>query len=479
MSGALKLDPTETNIWGHSAWRGTLPNLHLRTLEGKAYGAQPYDWRINGKGKNAVSSLETVYRGSARLEALDARSLQWIPDASVELVITDPPYAGNLNYAELADFFYVWLRLILGRKYAAFAPEMTPKAEEIIENSVREKTIADFGTDLTSALSECARKAAADALLVFTFHHAEGRAWEAVLKSVCDGGFELVAAYPVHGEKESSLHLQDKGAIAYDLVHVCRKRPSSGLAERRVWAGLRQEVRRRAREEIRAIEAERYGRGLSPADVNIILIGKCLELYSRHYGAVVDHEGRPFELGEALKEIRSLVDQLVSKDQPLPSELEDIDAESRIYLLALCDRKEIKSDDLHKATRGVLEPKDLIEAGLIIKGRAGRGRTYEVKQPAERFQDLNEKFRLRSVPQGQLFEGGESKAPARTRFVDYVHLLMALAEGGESLAPWLERFRGETPRLRVACDYLSARNKAFAPALKKVRDLLDVGPLFR
>jgi hypothetical protein len=193
----------------------------------------------------------------------------------------------------------------------------------------------------------------------------------------------------------------------------------------------------------------------------------------------VDHEGEPFELGDALKEIRSLVDQLVSKEQPLPSELEDVDAESRIYLLALCDRKEIKSDDSHKATRGILEPKDLIEAGLIIKGRAGRGRTYEVKQPAERFEALSERFRERPTPQGELFEGGVQRLPARTRFVDYVHVLMALAEGGEPLAPWLERFRGETPRLRVACDYLSARNKAFAPALKKIRDLLEVGPLFR
>jgi hypothetical protein len=218
---------------------------------------------------------------------------------------------------------------------------------------------------------------------------------------------------------------------------------------------------------------------LSAADINIILIGKCLELYSRHYGKVVDHEGRPFELADALKEIRSLVDQLIGKDQPLPSELEDIDAESRIYLLALCDRKEIKSDDLHKATRGILEPKDLIEAGLIIKGRAGRGRTYEIKQPSERFQDLIEKFRERPSPQSELFDHAEHRIPARARFVDYVHLLMALADGGEPLAPWLERFRGETPRLRVACDYLALRNKAFAPAVKKVRDLLEVGPLFR
>ncbi|MFQ5899238.1 MAG: hypothetical protein ACE5JN_13485, partial [Candidatus Methylomirabilia bacterium] len=143
------------------------------------------------------------------------------------------------------------------------------------------------------------------------------------------------------------------------------------------------------------------------------------------------------------------------------------------------NRKEIKGDEVHKATRGVLEPEELMTAGLIIKGRAGRGRTYEVKQPAERFQGLAAKFRVEVSPQPDFFEEGRVKGKGRVYFVDYLHFLMALAEGGEPLMPWLERFRGETPRLRAACDYVASRNKSFTPVLKRIRDLLDVGPLFR
>jgi hypothetical protein len=248
--------------------------------------------------------------------------------------------------------------------------------------------------------------------------------------------------------------------------------------EKRQWAGIRQEIRRRAREEIRAIEAGRYGaEPLAPSDVNIILIGKCLELYSRHFGAVMDQD-TPFELRDALKEIRSLVDHLVTTDRPLPSELEDIDAASRVYFLALCDRKEVKTDEVHKVTRGILEPEDLIEAGLIIKGRAGRGRTYEVKQPLERFQQLETKFRVERAPQLDLIEDGRPKAKGRVYFIDYVHFLMALAEAGENLTPWLDRFRGEYPRLRAACEYLAVRNKGFTATLKKIQDLLEPSPLF-
>ncbi len=319
-----------------------------------------------------------------------------------------------------------------------------------------------------------------DGILAFTFHHAAGSAWESLLRSVCDAGYFLESIYPIHGEPEASLHLQDKKSISYDLIHVCRKRPVEEKVQTRSWAGIRQEIRRKAREEVKAIEKGRYGNEpLAPEDINIVLIGKCLELYSRHYGGVVDHEGKEFPLKEALTEIRMMVDQLQSKEDPLPSELADIDPESYIYLLSLCNRKEIKSDAVHKATMGVIEPDLLLKAGLMIKGRTGRGRTYEVKQPIERIDVLSEKFRETLNAQPNLF--GEVEMP-KTRekvyFIDYVHYLMALAESGENIVPWLERFRGETPGLRAAFEYLRNKTPRFSGTIKKIMDLIDIGPLF-
>jgi putative DNA methylase len=113
-----------------------------------------------------------------------------------------------------------------------------------------------------------------DGLLVFTFHHTdlEGKIWEGLLNTLCEARFEVVAVYPIHGEREESLHLMDKENVSYDLIHVCKKR--KGSPEARSWAGLRQEVRRRAREELKAIEAGRYGREpLNPSDVRLICSG--------------------------------------------------------------------------------------------------------------------------------------------------------------------------------------------------------------
>ncbi|MBW1935301.1 MAG: DUF1156 domain-containing protein [Deltaproteobacteria bacterium] len=477
-----KLTPCEINVFGPYPYYGTFTACTGKVLRGKIFNNNPFDYHIFDDKREPLGSNENI-KGDIQNPVLEARCSRRMTNhqKSISFIITDPPYASNVNYSELADFFYVWLRLILAKTYQEFAPELTPKAEEIIENPTRGKTAEDFESGLTEVFRECHRVLDNEGLLAFTFHHAEGSAWEALLRSICNSGFTIEGVYPIHGEAESSLHLMNKKAIAYDLIHVCRKRPPGEEIQKRSWAGIRQEIRRKAREEIRAIEAGRYGNApLPPADINIILIGKCLELYSRHYGAVVDHEGREVPLKTALEEIRMMVDQLQTKEKPLPSALSDIDPESYVYLTCLCDRKEIKSDDVHKATRGILEPDSLIKAGLMIKGRAGRGRTYEVKLPLERLDSLFEKFKDPEVERTLFGDVGiPRKIKREIYFIDRIHCLMALVEGGENIMPWLERFRGEMPEIRAACEYLMRRNKNFAPTLKKILDLIDMGPLFK
>lgn len=483
--------PLENSVWGTAFGYGSFITVAKRVIEGKRFCQAPSDSRFLGADKGGRSIIEQVPRkeqiagtpetvrlfaqSSTTLDALD------IGVDKVDLVITDPPYADNVNYSEVADFFYVWLRLSLGKHYPCFLPEFTPKADEIIAQKTRERSMEDFQNGLTRVFALSAERLKDDGLLVFTFHHEANTAWEAVLQSVMDAGYVVEAVYPYESEarKSGSMGAQK---IAYDLIHVCSKRNGRADCPKRSWAGVRQEIRRRARDEIAAIERGRYGSAkLPPADVNIILIGKCLKLYGRHYGMIVDHEDVPVSLPTALEEIRMMVDQLVNSEQPLPAELADIDPESYVYLTCLCDRKEVKADEVHKATRGIIEPDALAAAGLLTRGRARRGRSFEVKQPRDRLDDLLTKFKVDGAPRGpDLF--GEVPAPkvrGRSIFVDRLHLLMGLAEAGENVLPWLERFRGEAPQVRAACDFVAQRNPAFAPTLRKVRELMDIGPLFR
>jgi len=463
----------EQNVWGTGV-SGTNTFLQRRDILLDGIGFRDC-FRDYGS-----SEPRDPVRNGAELAPYSAAKLR-LDSHAVDFVVTDPPYVGNVNYAELMDFFYAWDRLLLAPRYPAFAPEETPKAEECIKNPSRGKTSEDFEACLTAVFCGCHRVLKDDGLLVFTFHHSEEGAWEALLRSVCNANFEVVGVYPVHGESETSMNLMGTEGIAYDLIHVCRKRDQQATIEARSWAGVRQEVRRNARQEIERIEGRRYGREPLPAaDVRIILIGKCLELYSRHYGAVVDHEGKEVELGTALEEIRMMVDQLVTREQPLPPELQDVDPESYIYLTALCGQREIKGDDVHKATRGIMEIDVLRNAGLIIKGRTGRGRTYEVRSPRERHNELWEKFGDAGGPvQHTLFGEEVSRNQRRVLFIDKVHFLMGVAEGGENLMPWLQRFRGDAPQIKAACEYLSERRREWGPTLKKILNLMDLGPLFR
>jgi hypothetical protein len=215
-------------------------------------------------------------------------------------------------------------------------------------------------------------------------------------------------------------------------------------------------------------------------DRNLVLIGKCLELYSEHYGRIVDHQNQPVPLHAALEEIRMMVDQLTTAESALPPELEEIDPPSYVYLTCLCDRKEIKSDEVSKATKGITEPSTLMDRDLMIKGRAKRGRTYEVKSPTERLDMLKKKFGVEQVDaQGTLFdEDLTTVVVPGVIFIDYVHFLIGLAETGESVLEWLDKFRGKRPQIRAALEYLAKRNRTFLEPVRKIMGLIDEKTLF-
>ncbi len=481
--GADKLEPmfsrhdfsplntaVENNIWGTKYGRGTFSSVISKVIKGKENGLRP-----NDKGQDV--SIHGEYRdpvsGNFELYAQSSSNMDNITD-KFDCIITDPPYAGNVNYSELSDFFYVWLRLVLSKQYAIFSPESTPKAEEIIENPTRGLSLDDFQKGLTDVFKNSCKLLNEDGVLAFTFHHAEGSAWEAVLTSLCDSGFLIEAVYPIHGDaiKGGKMGAQ---LISYDLIHVCKKRTGNG--NKRSWASIRQEIRKKARNEIKLIEAGRYGEEkLASADINIVLIGKCLELYSKHYGTIVDYKDEVVPLKDALASIRMMVEQLITTQQPLPSELEHIDTISYVYLTCLCDRKEIKSDEVHKATRGILEIPELSKAGVMRKGRAGRGRTYEVKTPDERYKDLEGLFKRKSavIQQGTLFPEMEEGKFDNVTLVDIIHYLMGLAHESEDIVPWIREFEPVMPQVRIAMEYLREKNPTFQEPISRVLSLIEV-----
>ena len=305
-------------------------------------------------GKSVRAYTEDPILAGQVVEAHSATELCNLPDRSFDLVVTDPPFGGNLHYAELSDFFYVWLRLALVSRYPElFGPPYTPKALEAVENKARQPQDPKrfYQRLLTESWSESSRILKPGGLLSFTFHHSEDAPWVAVLESLFDAGFYLEATYPIRsdetkgeGSKPGTFGSQK---IEYDIIHVCRKRMVDPTPVS--WAKMRREVLTDVRQ-LQALLEHHQNAGLYEADLQVIRRGKALEYFSRHYGKVYVDEGKPITVEEALVGINQLLDEEaggVSNPPPVTAE-----PFTRQFLRLFDGRVELPRDQMQKYLRG-------------------------------------------------------------------------------------------------------------------------------
>jgi len=342
--------PVEGNVWGIKLGKGSFLKRFRLAREAKQYALRPYE--RDGKTKKRVGDIvaaELVRNaeslqsdGNALLRAQTAEDLSFIPDGSVDAVVTDPPYCDNVMYAELADFFYVWLRLALKDRYPTFDAEYSPKAREIVKNDAQDKDEAFFFRGLTRVFKECYRVLKDDGLFVFTFHHKETWAWKSVLQSILEAGFYVTSVYPIHSEMKTSTHLLESRGVSYDIPFVCRKR--SGDGQTVSWEALKDEIYFAAQESVERIKTS--GRSISDADLFVIVMGRCLELYSKHWPNVLK-EGQRVDVDQAVDDLDGLVDSLI-KSYELKLLPASLDETTKLYLLYIAGQKTVSADDLRK-----------------------------------------------------------------------------------------------------------------------------------
>jgi len=138
-----------------------------------------------------------------------------IPDQSVDIVITDPPFFDNVHYSQLADFFYYWLNQLL---------ELSTKTTTRDAAEVQDTDVTLFSKKLTSVFDECNRVLRDDGLFIFTYHHSRHEGWIAIHEAIRHAGFVCMQTYPIKAEMSVSMPLQQaKTPIHVDLVIVCKK----------------------------------------------------------------------------------------------------------------------------------------------------------------------------------------------------------------------------------------------------------------
>ena len=291
--------PAENNVWGARYGRCSFSKCFKKLVKAKQYCNRPYELRVIG-GKadkiyiqnekirgNFVDNFKDLSKGGGNvlLKCHDAEDLSFIPDKSVDAVITDPPYFDNVMYSELADFYYIWLRIALAEKYDIFKQKYCPRSGEAVVNKVQRKDEGFYLQKLTKIFKECFRVLKDNGLLVFTFHHKKIEAWASTLEAILNANFYITAVYPVFSEMRTSFHIFGKKAVSYDTIIVCRKR--KGKLQRISWDNLLDEIESYAKEMLK--ELTKF-KNLTPDDLFVIMRGKCLELYSKFYPNVYMNE---------------------------------------------------------------------------------------------------------------------------------------------------------------------------------------------
>ena len=231
--------PLENSIWGTEKSSGTFSTLfESRLIPAKRYLDQPFEVVFEndlfGQRTSArkilasdpiqaelVSSWEALHTADRGLMILNGDSSRLpVPDASIDAVITDPPYFDFVHYSELSDFFFAWLSPVLKSRYPWFG-----RADSSDKGEVQHKDPRVFARQLASVFAECCRVLKDEGVLAFSFHHSRPEGWAAIYEAITGAGLAVVAAHPVHAElRAASPNAAAKNPISLDAILVCKKR---------------------------------------------------------------------------------------------------------------------------------------------------------------------------------------------------------------------------------------------------------------
>jgi len=256
---------------------------------------------------DAVESSYVTHPGTICLADAAGTGL---PDASTDVYFTDPPYYNAVPYADLSDFYYVWLKRVLTAD--ALSPDwfdatnpLTPKRLEAVQDESKTvdgkpKDRTFFESRMASAFAEGRRILAQDGIGCIVFAHKTTEGWEALLTGLIGAGWVITASWPIATEMRSRLRARAAAALATSVHLVCRPRLEHiGIGG---WEDILRELPKRIGDWMERLSTE----GIRGADLVFSCIGPALELFSK-YERVETAEGREVKLNEFLEKIWEVV----------------------------------------------------------------------------------------------------------------------------------------------------------------------------
>lgn len=229
-------NPVENNIWGTRYGRGSFRKYFQILLQAKDFNFHPYEraekdgTRCNvylnkeSFGGRFAESFNELKNGAynVMLHCKSSEKLSFIPDRSIDAVVTDPPYYAAINYGEISEFFYTWNRKILRKYYGCFCRGHMSKDEEVTVNLNVGISSGEYCRRLTDCFKEIRRVLKPGAPFIFTYNNSNTEGWIALFDSLNRAGFYAAKAYPVHTELRAGLIDRRRSKMNFDLVFLCR-----------------------------------------------------------------------------------------------------------------------------------------------------------------------------------------------------------------------------------------------------------------
>lgn len=300
------------------------------------------------------------------------------------VVSTDPPYYDNIGYADLADFFYVWLRRSLRGAYPElFATVLTPKSAELIAtpyrfDGSRERAEKHFEEGFSRTFARIASEQHADTPLTvfYAFKQSEedgdtdgsgaaaaSTGWEKMLAGLFSSGLQVTATWPMRTELGNRMLSSGTNALASSIVLSCRPRPAdAGVTDRR---GFQQALKARLAHDLRILQSG----GVAPVDLAQAAIGPGMAVFSR-YAKVVEPDGSAMPVRRALALVNQVLDEVTAEQEG------EFDEDTR-WAIAWFAEYGVgegpygRADDLSRAKNVSVD--GLVRAG-IVKAGAGKVR---------------------------------------------------------------------------------------------------------
>ncbi|MCK9266179.1 DUF1156 domain-containing protein [bacterium] len=318
-------------------------------------------------------------------------------DNYFDAIFTDPPYYDNINYAELSDFFYVWLKRSIGDLYPElFATPLAPKSKEIVANPVRQgssiKAREFFEENLKKSFQEMYRILKINGIVTIVYAHKTTFGWETVINSLLDTGFTITGSWPINTERGARLNAKETAALSSSIYIVCRKIEKQDI-------GWFNEVKEELKIYLNKKLERLWEEGISGPDFFVSGIGSAIEVFGK-YKKIMDYQGNEMRADKLLAFVRESVTDFAVRQILHNGFADEISPLTRFYILWRWTYGEAKAlfDDARKLSQSVgIDLEKEWNRGFIVKekefikvlGPQDRDMQEEYKDPKELIDTLH------------------------------------------------------------------------------------------